>query len=132
VRCSQIVRRTGPPVTTGSSGQEDAEEEGGQGAEPGERAQDRAAPRRPGADVQGGGDAGDQHDHELDDQRGAVAAVVADLRGSGGDVPDSGRDEYQLTASIPLSSRCRSLCGGSGSGRYYGSGNGPGDGVAWW
>jgi len=26
------------PVTTSSSGQEDAEEEGGQGAEPGERA----------------------------------------------------------------------------------------------
>jgi hypothetical protein len=37
----------------------------------------------------------------------------------------------QLTASIPLSSRCRSLCGGLASGRYYGPGNGLGDDVAW-
>ena len=68
--------------------------------------------------MQGGGDAGDQHDDELDDQRGAVARVVADLRGGGGDVQipvaTSTAKATQPTVSIPLSSRCRSLCGGLG------------------
>src|SRR5260370_2642444 len=59
-----------------SAGQEDAEEQRGQRADPGERAEDRAAARRPGPDVQRGSDAGDGHDHELNDERGPVAGAL--------------------------------------------------------
>jgi len=74
-----------------SAGQQDPEEQGGQSADAGERTEHGERGCAAGAGVEEGGDTGDGDHHELDDQRGPIAAGVA--VGLGRDVPHAGHHQ---------------------------------------
>jgi hypothetical protein len=85
--------KSGKPVRARSAGQQHAKEKRGQGADRGQRAEDRAAPHRAGPHVQRGRGPRDRHDRELDDERGPVGAAVVNLGPDRDDVPDAGDDQ---------------------------------------